>query len=460
MTDLLNLPSRSPEVAPSGLPRVFGADSRVTLADGRDVRVAQLNNAATTPPFERTLRETQEFLGCYGALHRGAGPRARATVEAVERAVRRISDFIGQPDDNALLFTANTSAAINLLARLLRLDADDVVLTSEIEHTSNNLPWRYNTAARVVDVRADDSGALDLEHLAELLREHAGRVRLLAVTGASNLTGFCPDLRALAELCHAAGALLFVDAAQLAPHRHIDMVASGVDMLAFSAHKVYAPFGLGVLSLPRAVLDRQPVDPGGGSIDMVSDSGAVVWAPPAERHQTGTWNATGIVALGASCATILETGWDVIEARERTLVARTASALAAVPGIRLTVPVERYRADDRIGTFPFVVDGRDHALVAAVLEHEHGIEVRAGTICNHRLVRRWIGVSDEDQARIEAEIAAGDRLASYGIVRASLACHTTEEDIHRLADALEAIVTHGPAGRYLPAPEHETYEPA
>ncbi|HWN33352.1 MAG TPA: aminotransferase class V-fold PLP-dependent enzyme [Pseudonocardia sp.] len=460
MTEVLNQPSSLPDPTGRGLPQVVGADSRVTLADGRDVRVVQLNNAATTPPFEQTLAEVREFLGCYGALHRGAGPRARATVEAVERAVGRICAFLGQPADNGLLFTANTSAAINVLARLLPLTAQDVVLTSEIEHTSNNLPWRYNTPARVLDVRANDAGALDLTHLEQLFAEHSGRVKLLAVTGASNLTGYCPDLSALAQRCHAAGALLFVDAAQLAPHRRIDMAAAGVDALAFSAHKLYAPFGLGVLSVPRAILDRQPADPGGGSIDMISDDGPVLWAPPAERHQTGTWNATGIVALGASCATILDTGWDLLEAHERSLVGRAAETLSEIPGVRLTVPAASYRAEDRIGTFPFVVDGLHHALVAAALEHEHGIEVRAGTICNHRLVRRWAGVDDREQARVEAAIAGGDRLASYGIVRASLACHSTADDIERLAGALRSLAAHGPAQRYRPAPEHETYAPA
>ncbi|GAA5170597.1 aminotransferase class V-fold PLP-dependent enzyme [Pseudonocardia eucalypti] len=459
MTDLLDEQAISPGAPTPGLPKVLGADSRTRLADGREVRVVQLNNAATTPPFERTARAVTEFLADYGALHRGAGPRARATVEAVELAVDRIRGFIGHPADNGLLFTANTSAAINLLARLLPLGPDDVVLTSEIEHTSNNLPWRYNTPARVLDVRADDAGALDLAHLDELFAAHPGRVKLLAVTGASNLTGYCPDLAALADRAHAAGALLFVDAAQLAPHRRIDMAAAGVDALAFSAHKVYAPFGLGVLSLPRRVLDRQPPDPGGGSIDMISDMGAVVWAPPGERHQTGTWNATGIVALGASCAAIADAGWETIEAHERSLVARAAELLSGVPGVRLTVPADRYRSDDRIGTFPFVVDGLHHALVAAALEHEHGIEVRAGTICNHRLVRRWIGVPDAEQARIEAEIAAGDRLASYGIVRASLACHTDEDDLTRLAEALTALTTHGPRSTYLPHPAEETYLP-
>jgi selenocysteine lyase/cysteine desulfurase len=460
VTELRNAEPGAPRPALEPLPAVLGTDTTTTLLDGRRVRVVQLNNAATTPPFEQTLREVDRFLAHYGALHRGAGPRARQTVRAVEEALDRIRRFIGQPADNVLLFTANTSAAINQLARLLSLSTDDIVLTSEIEHTSNNLPWRYNTQARVREVRADDTGALDLGHLDELLRAHGRRVRLVAVTGASNLTGYTPDLAELAERCHSVGALLFVDGAQLAPHRRIHMAEAGVDALAFSAHKVYAPFGLGVLSLPARLLDRVPPDPGGGSVDMVADGARVVWAPPGERHQTGTWNGAGIVALGASCAGLLGVGWASVEDTERELVALAATELDRVPGVWLPVPAERYLIDRRIGTLPFVVAGLHHALVAAALEYEHGIEVRAGTICNHRLVRRWLDVGDREQARVEAALARGDRLASYGIVRASLGCHNTAEDVHRLAGALRELAARGPSARYRPEPEHETFVPA
>jgi selenocysteine lyase/cysteine desulfurase len=443
----------------TGLPAIHDTALPMTLPDGRTVRVAQLNNAATTPPLERTVADVTALLGTYGALHRGAGPRARTTVEAVEAATGHLRRFLGQPDDNALLFTTNTSAAINVLARLLAPGPDQVVVTSEIEHTSNNLPWRYNTEATVVDVRADDAGALDLGHLAEVLDAHRGRVALVAVTGASNLTGHQPELRTFASLAHDAGALLFVDAAQLAPHRAIDMSADGVDALAFSAHKVYAPFGLGVLSLPARLLERAPADPGGGSIDMLVDDGAVLWAPTQERHQAGTWNAVGIAALGASCAAILEAGWPAIEQHERMLTTRLVDTLVGVPGVSLAVDPSRYAIEDRIGAVPFRVAGQHHAAVASALEHEHGIEVRAGTICNHRLVRRWVGVDDHEQARIEAAIAGGDRLASYGVVRASIGLPTTADDIDRLGEALTDLAAHGPRLTYRPLPAEEAYEP-
>ncbi|MCD2186766.1 aminotransferase class V-fold PLP-dependent enzyme [Actinomycetospora soli] len=440
------------------LPRVHDAGRPASLPDGRSVPVAQLNNAATTPPLQAVLDAVTAMLGSYGALHRGAGPRARVTVELVEEATAAIRRFLGAPADHDLLFTTNTSAAINQLARLLELGPDDVVVTSEIEHTSNNLPWRLQSAARVVEVRADDTGALDLGHLAETLHGLRGRVRLVAVTGASNLTGHRPDLVTLASLAHDAGALLFVDAAQLAPHRAIDMAAAGVDALAFSAHKVYAPFGLGVLALPRTLLDRAPVDPGGGSIDMLDDD-AVLWAPPGERHQTGTWNATGIVALGAAATALLDTGWPAVEAHERALTAYLVHQLAGTPGVRLAVEEESYRTEDRIGAVPFHVEGRHHALVASVLEAEHGVEVRAGTICNHRLVRRWVGAEDAEQARVVAAIAAGDRLASYGVVRASLGLQNTRADVDRLVAGLTAIAVDGPRLSYRPLPAQECYVP-
>jgi cysteine desulfurase/selenocysteine lyase len=438
-------------------PEVMGAAARVSLSDGRIARVIQLNNAATTPPFRRTLDAVNAFFERYGALHRGAGPHARRTCEAVDDARASIRRFIGCSPEHALLFTQNTSAAVSLLARILRLRPDDVVLTSALEHTSNNLPWRAG-AARVVEVAVGDSGDIDYEHLADELARLEGHVKVVALTGASNQTGFVTDLARVARLTSHAGALLFVDAAQLAPHRPIDLARDGVDALAFSAHKVYAPFGLGVLALPRRLLAGAPVDPGGGSVDMLSEEG-IVWSPPDERHQPGTWNAAGIIALGASCDTILAAGWHEVLRSERALVRYTAQKLAAIPGVRLHVAPSRYVEEDRIGTFPFSIDRLHHALAAAALEHEHGIEVRAGTICNHRLVRRWFGVDDEEQRAIEGAIERGDRLASYGIVRASLGIHSTTADIDELVAALEQLGTHGPRLSYRSVPERETFEP-
>jgi len=440
------------------LPEVVGTGSRVRLYDGREVRVAQLNNAATTPPFRYTMEALSELLPSYGALHRGAGPRARKTVVAVEQAIAHIRAFLGCPDSHALLFTQNTSAAVNLLARMRNLDPTDAVAISEVEHTSNALPWQYNTRATLLRVRADATGTLDLDDLRRMTRTYGERLKLVAITGASNLTGCVTDVREVAGIAHSVGAELFIDAAQMAPHRPIDMRKDAIDMVAFSAHKLYAPFGLGVLAVPRRMLNAAPVDPGGGSIDMISDR-EVGWAPPDERHQTGTWNVVGIVALGASCEAITRTGWDVILEHERRLVEYTARRLSTIDGLTMHVPAQLYAEQGRIGTFPFSLAGYHHALLTSVLEHEHGIELRAGTICNHRIVRRWFDVSDAQQAALEALIKSGDRLASYGIARASLGIHNTEEDIDALVDALGALKANGPRLTYRPWPEKEAYKP-
>lgn len=440
------------------LPAVVGGSDRVRLRDGRDVRIVQLNNAATTPPFEHTLQAVNSFLRGYGALHRGAGPRARMTVTAVEKAIQEIRKFIGCSDSHALLFTQNTSAAINQLARMFQLDPDDAIAISEVEHTSNALPWRYNTRARVRYIKADTAGVLDLEHLQQIIRDEGGRLKLVAITGASNLTGCVTDVRRVSAIVHAAGAQLFIDAAQMAPHRPIDMSADGIDMLALSAHKLYAPFGLGVLAIPSRMLEGAPVDPGGGSIDMVSERD-ITWAPESERHQTGTWNAAGIVALGASCEEMSRVGWDAILEHESSLVRYTAERLPTVDGLTLHVPPELFAEQDRIGTFPFSLEGHHPALLTSILEHEHGLELRAGTICNHRLVRRWFGLSDTQQCAVEEQIKGGNRLATYGVARASLGIHNTEQDIDALIDALTAIRKHGPRLEYRPWPEKETYEP-
>lgn len=440
------------------LPKVVGTNSYIQLREGKKRKVVLLNNAATTPPFERTLKRVNKFMQTYGALHRGVGPHAHLTFQQTEAAMQIIREFLGMRDDQALLFTANASMAINLFVRLLRLTKDDVILTSNIEHSSNTLPWQYNvdTVATTDYVDAFDDGSLDYDDLERKVAEYGPRLKLIAITGASSLTGQILDLERLSRLAHGQGAILFIDAAQLAPHRPINMKKQGVDALAFSAHKLYAPFGLGVLAVPKHMLETRPADPGGGSADMVSNTNTV-WAPAAERHQTGTLNATGVVATAESCKTIMDTGWDAIIAHEKELTHYAAEQLATVPGITLYVPPEKYLSEDRLGIFTFNLKGIHHALLSAILDNEYSIESRAGTICNHRLVRRWFHVDDAAQKNIEDKIAGGDRLASYGIVRISLGIHNSKKDIDALVSALKSIATGKHALSYISVPAEGIY---
>lgn len=184
-----------------------------------------------------------------------------------------------------------------------------------------------------------------------------------------------------------------------------------------------------------------------------------VWSPINERHQTGTWNTTGIIALAASCEIIMRTGWQKIIQQEKDLAKYTTRKLAAIPGLKLHVTPERYINEDRIGVFPFSLPGYHHALLSAILGHEYGVESRSGTICNHRLVRRWFDITDKQQREIEEKIKNGDRLSSYGAVRVSLGIHNTMEDIDALAEALGSISKNGPQLNYRPRNEAETFVP-
>ena len=154
------------------LPITTGSNTFTELLTGGRVRVVKLNNAATTPPFVQTVDALHAFFDSYGALHRGAGPHANATVETTEKALSTIRQFLGVSSEQTLLFSSNTSTAINLIARLMTLNEKDVILTSCIEHTSNNLPWRYNTKAKIVEVAAFSDGSIDMNDLLKKAKLH------------------------------------------------------------------------------------------------------------------------------------------------------------------------------------------------------------------------------------------------------------------------------------------------
>jgi selenocysteine lyase/cysteine desulfurase len=281
-------------------------------------------------------------------------------------------------------------------------------------------------------------------------------IDLVAITGASNVTGEVWPVAELAELAHAHGAQLFVDAAQLAPHRPIDMSGAGIDFLALSGHKLYAPFGVGALvGDARRLQEQAPLLHGGGAIELVTPDD-VIWADAPQRHEAGSPNVVGAVALAAACRALLEVGMDTVAAHERALSARLWSALAGVPGLRrLTLWPDDA---DRVGVATFNLDGYGHQLLAAILSAEHAIAVRHGCFCAHPLITRLLGIPDEEIDRLAAELRAGRRPALPGAVRASLGVGTTPDDIDRLIDALHELAAAGPRSRYLHLADLDEYE--
>ncbi|MEZ5408017.1 MAG: aminotransferase class V-fold PLP-dependent enzyme [Acidimicrobiales bacterium] len=426
---------------------VVGARELVPLADGRFVRYVNLDNAASTPPLVAVADAVADLLPYYASVHRGAGYKSRFCTEAYEVARHRVGSFFGaDPDRDVVIFGRNTTDAVNKLAHRLPVStagdrAERVVVTTLAEHHSNLLPWRARGPVVQVGLRPD--GSIDLDQLGAALRRHAGRIDLVAVSGASNVTGLVPPIHELASWAHAAGAPILVDGAQLAPHRPIDLRPHDdpghIDYLAISGHKLYAPYGAGALIGPRATFDLgAPEYQGGGTVDTVTADG-VIWAPAPDRDEAGSPNVVGAVALGVALKTLAAIGMDRVAAAEHQLMTAAVESLRPISGVRLVEPADP--AVDRVGVIPFEVlddggDPVDHRLVAARLAHEHGIGVRNGCFCAHPLLATLLDIPPDEIQDWATRRGDGFR---PGLLRASLGCYSDVDDVDRLAAALVAI---------------------
>ena len=422
--------------------RIVGLDREVPLLDGRRVPYVNLDNAASTPALVDVARAVDEFMPFYSSVHRGTGFKSRLSTVAYDQAHAIIGRFVGaDPQTNTVIFGKNTTEAINKLAWRLPLGPDAVVITTQLEHHSNDLPWRPR--AHVVHVHVLPDGRLDEDDFDRQLARYAGRVALVAVSGASNVSGFIQPIHRLARKAHAAGALILVDAAQLAPHRRVDMRPDDdpehLDFVALSAHKMYAPFGTGALIGPREIFLRQPPEyRGGGTVDIVTLDD-VHWAGAPDRDEAGSPNVVGAVAMAVAARTLMEVGMEAIAAHEAELVAYTLERLGRLPGIHLYGETDPARAAEKVGVIPFNVEGVSHFLVAAILGYEGGIGVRSGCFCAHPYVVHLLQLDETESARWRDHLLAGDKSDMPGMVRASFGCYNNTDDVDRLVEMLERI---------------------
>lgn len=312
------------------------------------------------------------------------------------------------------------------------------------EHHANLLPWRRRHLTLLpLPASADDAlGRLEQA----LSRAAPGRTRLVAVTGASNVTGEIWPYPEMARLAHQHGARIMLDAAQLAPHRRIDMVTDGIDYLALSGHKLYAPFGAGALIGSGDWLGTgEPFLAGGGAVRYVGTD-TVLWADLPDRQEAGSPNVIGAVALGAACRTLQAADRDSIEAYQTRLAAQAREQLVAVPGIEV---YRLWPADHpRIAVLPFALHGVPYARLAAVLSAEFGIGVRHGCFCAHPLMTALLLIDVDHEARIRHDLARGLPTAIPGAVRASAGIGTTAADYEKLIAAVTDIAVRGPRWTY------------
>ena len=434
----------------AALPSLIGNDVEVPCVDGRLERYVNLDYAASTPVMADVWAAVEAFVPWCSSVHRGTGAKSQVSTAAFEDARGDVKAFVGARAGDEVVFVRNTTEAINVLAAAL--PAGSRVLTSPVEHHANMLPWRRHDVRMLPFTRSAEEL---LEATERALRE--APADLLAVTAASNVTGEIWPLAELAAIAHRHGAELFADAAQLAGHHPIDMAGSGVDHLALSGHKLYAPFGAGALVARGGRLrDAAPLLHGGGAVKLVSLDD-VVWADGPERHEAGSPNVVGVVALAAACRRLREYGMEAVAAHEQTLARRLRYALEDVPGLRVLRLWPSTAA--RVGLATFTLAGQPHARLAAVLSAEHAIGVRHGCFCAHPLISELLGLTGGDIARLSGRLRAGRRPQLPGAVRASIGLGTTPADIDRLAEALREVAGSGPRCRYRYVTEHDEYEP-
>jgi selenocysteine lyase/cysteine desulfurase len=302
-------------------------------------------------------------------------------------------------------------------------------------------------------VECDASGRFTHDDVCRAL-DARPRPRLLAITGASNVTGWMPPIDAIVESAHERGIPVFVDAAQLAPHRPLPASA---DFIAFSGHKMYAPFGAGALIGPAgAFAEGDPFLVGGGAVDLV-DLGEVVWALPPEREEAGSPNVIGAVALGVAARELPSIGWDEIRHHDASLAAMLQAGLASIPGVRVLGPGA---GAELLPIATFTIRDLPHSLVAARLSAEFGIGVRHGCFCAHPYVVRLLGLSGEKLAHFRDSARHHDRHALPGAVRASVGLSITSDDVARLLQAVELIASgEPPPVEYVADPHSGDYWP-
>ncbi len=443
--------------------QILGLDELVPLLDGRLVPYVYLDNGASTPPLKAVMDASNQFMPYYSSVHRGTGFKSRLSTVAYDQAHEIIGRFVGADlSSNTVIFGKNSTEAINKLAYRLPMREDEVIITTQLEHHSNDLPWRAQ--AKTLHARALADGRFDEDHFDELLAAYDGRIALVAVTGASNVSGFLQPIHRLARKTHAVGARILVDAAQLAPHRQVDMKPDDdpehLDFVVLSAHKMYAPFGTGALIGAKEIfLQSAPEYRGGGTVDIVTLD-EVHWAGVPDREEAGSPNVVGAVAMAVAAQILMEVGMDAVAAHEEELIRYTLTRLREVPGIKIYGETDPDKAHEKVGVIPFNLDGVSHFLLAAILGYEGGIGVRSGCFCAHPYVVHLLQLDEQEAGDWRDQMLAGDKSNMPGMVRASFGCYNNTADVDRLVEMLKRIAAAEITTNYVLDRKSGEYTPA
>ncbi|WP_374238329.1 cysteine desulfurase [Mycobacterium sp. PSTR-4-N] len=391
-------------------------------------QLAYLDSGATSQKPLTVLDAEREFLlTSNGAVHRGAHQLMEEATDAYEQGREDIASFVGA-DTDELVFTKNATEAINVVAFALgdkrfehAVGPGDVIVTTELEHHANLVPWQelaQRTGATLRWYGITDDGRIDLDSL-----ELDERVKIVAFSHHSNVTGAVAPVEELVARARAVGALVLLDACQSVPHQPVNLHGLDVDFAAFSGHKMLGPTGIGVLYGKRALLDAMPPVLTGGSMIETVTMEATTFAPAPQRFEAGTPMTSQVVGLAAAARYLDALGMPAVDEHERDLVAAALAGLSQIEGVRVIGPTSM---TDRGSPVSFVVDGVHAHDVGQVLDDD-GVAVRVGHHCAWPLHRRF-------------GIAA--------TARASFAVYNTIDEVDRLvAGVRRAVEFFDPAGR-------------
>jgi len=415
---------------------IVGINRKVPLMDDRSGIEINFDNGATTPPLLSVVEAVNRYLPYYSSIHRGVGYKSRVSTWIYEKARERVADFVRADfNKDVVIFTSNTTQAINKMARrLFQKEGRGLVLSTAMEHHSNDLPWRSQFDLDYIGV--DQYGRLDIKDLEYKLEKYKGKVKLVTVTGASNVTGYINPVYKIAKLAHQYGARIFVDGAQLVPHVSVDMKAHDdpehIDFLAFSGHKMYAPFGTGVLIGHKDFFEGgRPSEPGGGTVKFVSHKD-VLWNDAPLNEEAGSPNAVGVVALAEAIKFLKKIGMENIYQYETKLSDYAIRRLREIDDI--IIYGEAFQKSGRVGIISFNIKGLPHEVTALALAYEGAISVRSGCFCAQPYVQKLLDISEE-----ESKGYMKNDKGRPGLVRISFGFYNTFQEIDQLIRLLKII---------------------
>lgn len=426
----------SKDISPSYRDLILGVNKKVPLLSGKSVVGINFDNAATTPPFKSVMEDICNFAPWYSSVHRGEGYKSQVTTSLYDKSRSIVSDFVKADCNNTVIYVKNSTEAFNKLSNLLYdPHKKNVILTTDMEHHSNDLPWRGKFIIDYITV--DKTGKLSLEDLETKLNKYNNYIKLVTITGASNVTGYKNPIYDVAKLVHKFGSKLLVDGAQLIPHApfimNSDNAENNIDFLIFSSHKMYAPFGTGVLIGPKCILNKcHPDLVGGGTVDIVTHD-FIKWNESPERHEAGSPNVIGSIALASAIKTLNKVGMSNVECIEKKLTTYAMQQIKNIPNLKIYCDTSK--SVDRVSIIPFNIDGIHHSTVARILSYEWGISVRSGCFCAQPYLIKLLNISSE---YISNRIENPD-LYRPGMVRISFGLYNTYSEIDILAYALTKI---------------------